>query len=264
MLDQNNLNIWVVTDVDGTLMDHKYDLTPALKTLCYLKNKNIPVILCTSKTAAEVRKIRFDIGNTDPFIVENGGAIYGNNESSTKEWELVLGRSFSELRLILDKLSEAIDYPLKALNDLNTSQIKDLTGLTSKDIDLALDRHWSVPFLNPPDNKKTELNNYLDKYQINIYQGNRMSHLLDRASHKGNAVLELIKYSKKTDVKIVALGDSPNDLPLLEIADIPIVIPGIKGPNKFLLDNINKEKIVVAKQPHSLGWSTTINDLLFN
>jgi len=49
-----NSSIWVVSDVDGTLMDHSYDLTPAKETIKTLQKLSIPVILCTSKTAAEV------------------------------------------------------------------------------------------------------------------------------------------------------------------------------------------------------------------
>ena len=53
-----NSSIWVVSDVDGTLMDHSYDLTPAKETIKTLQKLSIPVILCTSKTAAEVKVIR--------------------------------------------------------------------------------------------------------------------------------------------------------------------------------------------------------------
>ena len=50
-----NSSIWIVSDVDGTLMDHSYDLTPAKETIKTLKELSIPVILCTSKTASEVK-----------------------------------------------------------------------------------------------------------------------------------------------------------------------------------------------------------------
>ena len=46
---------WIVTDLDGTLMDENYDISPARKTLKLLNDLNIPVIPCTSKTASEVR-----------------------------------------------------------------------------------------------------------------------------------------------------------------------------------------------------------------
>ena len=89
---------WVVTDLDGTLLDHNYDLSPAIDILNYLKSIGIPVIPCTSKTASEVKKLRDKYDLIDPYIVENGGAIYGQNYSTLEDWEIVLGRSFKELR----------------------------------------------------------------------------------------------------------------------------------------------------------------------
>ena len=40
-----------------------------------MKEKNIPLILTSAKTRLEQDKIRDDLGLSDPFIVENGGAI---------------------------------------------------------------------------------------------------------------------------------------------------------------------------------------------
>ena len=79
-----NSLLWVVTDVDGTLMDHSYDLTPAKKAINILKSLEIPIILCTSKTAAEVKLIRKEVCLRDPYIVENGAAIYARYSFSVK------------------------------------------------------------------------------------------------------------------------------------------------------------------------------------
>ena len=95
---KNNSKYWIVTDLDGTLMDDDYDIGPAKNTLKILAELNIPVIPCTSKTAAEVRTFREQIGLTDPFIVENGGAIYGDEDYSNNEWELPLGESYEEFK----------------------------------------------------------------------------------------------------------------------------------------------------------------------
>tara|TARA_Y100001968_G_scaffold253027_1_gene238580 strand:+ start:606 stop:1409 length:804 start_codon:yes stop_codon:yes gene_type:complete len=255
-------NILVVSDIDGTLMDHNYDLSAALNTISLLKENRIPIILCTSKTASEVRKIRDNIGLKDPFIVENGGAIYGNKNDSLEEWEIILGRSYSDLRIILDRLSTDIGYRLKALNDLNHEEIRKLTGLSNPDIELALQRHWSVPFLTPSKEYREKLNRNIDKYKINIYQGNLMSHLLSRESHKGKAVLALKKYLGYNDSFVIALGDSQNDVPLLEIADKAIVVPGKSGPNKLLLEGIKHKDFIIAPAPHAEGWSIAVKDLV--
>ncbi len=259
-----NLNWWVVTDIDGTLMDHNYNLDPALPTIKWLKELSIPVIPCTSKTASEVRDLRNKIGLKDPFIVENGGAVYGNMSSSNEEFELILGETYKELRSKLNLISLELGYSLKPLNDLSKLEITELTGLKGKAIELALDRQWSVPFLNPPDSDRTRLGEIALSFGTTIYQGNRMSHLLARGSHKGKAVVSLKKFLNQPDAKIIALGDSQNDLPLLEMADMPIVVPGKDGPNPFLRKGISSGKFALAPAPHSEGWSLAIRDLIAN
>ena len=57
----NTNNWWVVTDIDGTLMDHDYNLEPALPTIKWLKELSITIIPCTSKTDSEVRDLRRNI-----------------------------------------------------------------------------------------------------------------------------------------------------------------------------------------------------------
>ena len=57
-LMKNDSKYWIVTDLDGTLMDEDYDISPAKKTMKMLAEFNIPVIPCTSKTASEVRYFR--------------------------------------------------------------------------------------------------------------------------------------------------------------------------------------------------------------
>ena len=49
---------WVVTDLDGTLLDHSYSWEPARSTMAALKQQGVLVIPCTSKTAEEVRAFR--------------------------------------------------------------------------------------------------------------------------------------------------------------------------------------------------------------
>ena len=255
---------WIVTDLDGTLMDENYDISPARKTLKLLSNLNIPVIPCTSKTASEVRYFRKENGLSDPFIVENGAAVYGYNEHNSSEWELILGKSYKDLRIILFKISKIVNFKLTPLNDLNHSQIFDLTGLSDQGIKRALDRKWSVPFLNPPDEIFEKIKLVCHSYNVHIFKGNRMSHLLSNESHKGEAVNKLKIYLQNKDVNIIALGDSQNDLPLLEYADISIVIPGLNGPNKYLMNGINQGSFILANAPHAQGWSNSIEEVINN
>ena len=256
-----NSSIWVVSDVDGTLMDHSYDLTPAKKTIKTLQRLSIPVILCTSKTAAEVKVIRKELNLTDPFIVENGAAIYGESLKRV-DGQIILGKSYEILEEILNYISKEIDYKLIPLNNISDQEATKLTGLKGDSLNLMRDRHWSMPFLNPPCFLDERINICSKKFKVDIFKGNRMSHLLSTDSNKGKAINALKNYSNNQNIQIIGLGDSPNDLPLLLNSDIRIVIPGINGPNFNLIDQLKNLDYTIASEPNGFGWRNEVNKLI--
>ncbi len=261
MIDFSSL--WVVSDVDGTLMDHSYDLTPAKDTIKLLQELSIPVILCTSKTAAEVKFIREELNLTDPYIVENGAAIHGETLKRVNG-EIILGEKYEILENILSSISNQINYDLQPLNNISDQEATELTGLKGHSLDLMRDRHWSMPFLNPPENKEEEINICCKKFGVEIFRGNRMSHMLSINSNKGKAINALKNYSNNPNIKIIGLGDSPNDLPLLLNSDYKIVIPGPGGPNLKLIEKLNDYNFTLATEPNGYGWKSEINKLINN
>ena len=66
----------VFTDLDGTLLRHEdYSWLPARAALAELRRRRIPLVIASSKTRAEIVRWRSRLGNRDPFISENGGAL---------------------------------------------------------------------------------------------------------------------------------------------------------------------------------------------
>ena len=256
-----NSSLWVVSDVDGTLMDHSYDLTPAKETIKTLQKLSIPVILCTSKTAAEVKVIRKELNLTDPYIVENGAAIYGESLEKVNG-EIILGEKYEILEDILNFISNEIDYKLIPLNNLTDQEATELTGLKGDSLNLMRDRHWSMPFLNPPSFLEDRINISCKKLNVDIFKGNRMSHLLSTNSNKGKAINALKQYSNSRNIQIIGLGDSPNDMPLLLNSDIRIVIPGKDGPNLDLIDKLEGVEFILASEPNGYGWKNEINKFI--
>jgi len=249
---------WVVTDLDGTLMDHHYDWAPALETIRLLQRRGIPVIPCTSKTAEEVRRFREQSGLTDPFIVENGGAIHGENADGSA-WQQMLGPSWQELRPQLTLLSRDLGQPLQALDDLSDQDADRLLGLSGEALQQAQRRACSVPFVSPADSEsRGRLQQLAKARQLVIVQGNRLGHLLGADVSKGTALAVLKQRQDASEVSVLALGDSPNDLPLLNAGDRSIVVPGAKGPHPALQDGLDVGRFHLAPAPHALGWAAAV------
>ena len=249
---------WVVTDLDGTLMDHHYDWSAAIDAIRCLQRRGIPVIPCTSKTAEEVLGFREAADLHDPFIVENGGAIYG--ESATGElWHHDLGPSWRQLRPQLDALERELGEPLLALDDLSDLEADRLLGLSGESLRQAQRRQCSVPFVPPPTTEsRHRLQVLAAMHQLGVVQGNRLGHLLGAGVSKGRALQILKQRLGVPDVKVLALGDSPNDLPLLDAGDCAVVVPGSAGPHPELQAGVAEGRYQLAPAPHGEGWSAAV------
>ncbi|MEM6509588.1 MAG: HAD hydrolase family protein, partial [Pseudomonadota bacterium] len=67
----------IFTDLDGTLLDHdSYECEVIKPFLAKLNDTGVNVIFNTSKTFAEVTDIQKGLDHHQPFIVENGAAVY--------------------------------------------------------------------------------------------------------------------------------------------------------------------------------------------
>jgi predicted mannosyl-3-phosphoglycerate phosphatase (HAD superfamily) len=75
-MNYSTLQKIVFSDIDGTLIDirnGKFEGTDLL--VKKLAKMGIPVILCSAKTRDEQEYIRNKLELSDPFIIENGGAV---------------------------------------------------------------------------------------------------------------------------------------------------------------------------------------------
>ena len=89
-----------------------------------------------------------------------------------------------------------------------------------------------------------------------------MCHLLGAEVSKGRALKVLRQRAGSPGVKVLALGDSPNDLPLLEVADLAVVVPGPAGPHPELSVNVANGRFQLARDVHGAGWAEAVRRLL--
>lgn len=272
------------TDLDGTLLNHDdYRYDAAIPTIKKLQKLGIPVMPTTSKTKAEVIELRAALGLNDPFVVENGSGIFLAPEDARFDFSallqaesltfteidglqtVTLGVTYDDARQGLQELSESIGTSLQGFGDLSLAALGELTSLPTKDLQQACDRQFSEPFVKP--NIAIEKMAAIAKTQnLQILEGNRFCHLLGAGAAKGRAVKLLTKAWQSThensEVTTVGLGDSPNDLSMLEAVDFPIVIPGVKGPHPELISYIEKYGWQVAPSTGCQGWAKMVEQVL--
>ena len=258
----------VVTDLDGTLLDHAYDFSAAAPLLRQLEQRGVPVVPCTSKTAEEVEQFQASAGLSSPYIVENGGAIhFPHPENWLLEiphqpgpgggFVVPLGWPGQRLRPLLDSLAAELGTQFFALEDLSLEDLMARTGLSPTEAALAARRRWSVPFVLGEDQAIEAVEALAAARGLKVLQGNRFAHLIAPGSDKGLALAALRRADPRRRA-VLALGDSPNDMALLDGADHAIVIPGANGPHPRLRPAISAGRYQLASAPHAVGWADAV------
>lgn len=254
----------VFTDLDATLLDHNnYSFEPAAPALEKLEALNIPVILNSSKTYPEMDRLRQRMGNKHPFIIENGAAIvipagYFNNGS---EECLNFSTDHREILNVVDQLHEE-GYRFRNFNRLDAKAISEMTNLSEADAHMAKERFASEPLVwdDTEENLKT-FSDKISSHKLKLIKGGRFYHVIGLFD-KGCAIERTIElYEKKfpdKEIISVGLGDSPNDIPMLEAVDFPIVI--LSGRTAEM--KIKNPNVTFSRHEGPTGWNEEITTLL--
>lgn len=265
--------ILVFTDLDGTLLNHyNYSWSDAVPALTALDEKSYPVIFTSSKTSAEIMQLKRKIGNYHPFISENGaiGNIpdqYFENKQTDIQTDnyhsTFFAKPYQDIIKLLNKLRDEYHFNFRGFHDMELDEVIALTDLSEVQAKYATQRQASEPFLwKDSDSAFAEFKNHLAKEDLVVTSGGRFYHVMSDVS-KGETIQWLInKYQEaepETQWVTIGLGDSYNDIKMLEAVDYPVFInnPGTQQPDLSNISNLFKTQL-----PGPAGWNKAILELM--
>ena len=266
----------IVTDLDASLLDASYSYEAAEEALDLIHKKEIPVILNSSKTLAELMRIsdQWNWSSKPCLIGENGAclaipkshlasqhiqAIHEENDYACiyekGAYERILKRS-NELRTLSH-------YRFKGFSDFSLPELCTLTGLTLEDAILAKKRLCTEPIIwNDSDEALIHFTNELKMSGVYSIRGGQFIHLMEDTHDKSTgmeAVLAIFKSLYPDTVwESLAIGDSANDIPMLEKADHALIIPNQSNGTLAL----KRRDFSLASQYASSGWNQSILEIL--
>ncbi len=256
---QPEVPLVVLTDLDGTLLDHNtYSTAPARETLKFLRENHIPLIFNTSKTRPEVQLLRNKMENRDPFVCENGSAVYLPVSDTETETE-ILGTDYNSILKVLNQLRND-GFRFRGFNDMPASEVEALTGLSSDDASMAKKREATEPMLwQGSEEELTPFREALEHHRLRLLKGGRFYHVMGNADKADGLSFLRNYYHEAWQQKpiMIALGDGENDLAMLEAADYPVVIPGKN--NCLEPENPNT---ITAEFHGPKGWNQSLLPLL--
>jgi mannosyl-3-phosphoglycerate phosphatase len=263
----------IFTDLDGTLLDHDtYEWECASPALALCKGLNVPVVLASSKTRAEMDVLRRKLSISWPFISENGGGIFFPTPTVTVPpphatldkdlWRWSIGLPYTQLVRGLQEIRSELGIRIRGFSEMDLEEISSLTGLDIETSALAAQREYDEPFIRLEKRARDDrsIMKAAGKRGFRVTAGGRFYHL--HGNHdKGLAMRRLLSWYRqfRPAVVSIALGDSPNDLPMLENADLPILVRSDTDP-KALGSEIPNLRVTHEKGPR--GWNSAILGIL--
>lgn len=239
------MELIVVSDLDGTLLDHHdYSYAEVLPVLDRMDEAGIPLVVNTSKTRAEWLATRKNFGNENPFIVENGSALYDGDEVT------VYGTPRAEILEVLASLKS--DFKFTGYADVELETIMEWTGLDRLSAFKSADREFSEPLVweDTPE-EEAEFCTEIERRGLKTLRGDRFLHVLG-ATDKGKPLCYF-----EDDYAIIALGDRPNDLAMLERAEIGVIIA---SPDGYVLETEGEFLRTTETGPR--GWAEAMTKIL--
>lgn len=225
------MSLIIFTNLDillSQLEEQNYE--PIISVIQELKHQDIPLILITNHTRAEIESLSQKIGLNDSLIVEQGSGIFipqDNHQLITSETKKAdnyhlyqLGCTYTEARAALKAVQEEINKILRGFGDLDEENIQPLIGSSLAMARRAKAREFSEYFLTPNRIAIQELRQVATEYGFKIIFGDRLSLIMGQGADPQKAVQWLIQnYQATSQDKLVTVGLGQIDESIAEVLD---------------------------------------------
>jgi mannosyl-3-phosphoglycerate phosphatase len=263
------------SDVDGCLVDEKtHAWTGSEAAVEALHRERVALVLCSSKTRAELEPLTTELGFRCPYIVENGGALVipegalpGRVPGAVRDdgaEVLVFGVARDVLVRELRGIAARTGAELRGFSDLPPRELELLTGLRSAAAGRAQNRGYDEPFLLAPGSRArvADIERAAQRRGLRVSQGGRFLHLTGLAD-KGYALGRLLGLYSFYAITphTVGFGDAENDIGLLQNVERPILVPRYRNtPDPTLRAHFPEAE--VAAEPGPRGWNQAVLTVL--
>ncbi len=259
----------IFSDLDGTLLHPQtYSFEAAEPALAAIRLGKTPLVLCTSKTRAEVEVWRKRLKNEHPFIVENGGAIYipsgyfpfevpGAIERDGYE-VIELGAPYLELVHTLREAALETGCDVLGFHQMSLADICLRTSLPVHQAELAKQREFDEPFEILGSGTHALLTS-IESRGKRWTRGDRFYHITG-ATGKAVAVGSLIELYRQRfgRVSTVGVGNGHNDEEFLRAVELPVII---RSQFAVVLKRaVPHAQVTFAPGPH--GWNEAVLPLV--
>jgi mannosyl-3-phosphoglycerate phosphatase len=229
---------------------------------------NVPLVLCSSRTRAELEIIQQEFQFRHPFVSENGGAVYlprGYFSQSSEPADMsgydviTFAGSHQQAVETLRRTAEAQAIEVRAFNGMSVQEVADECGLALAEARLAQLREFGEPFriLSSDPAVHSRLIDALRRAGLRCVNGGRFHHVSFGADmHRSVQAVTSLYRQRFGRVLTVGISAGLTEPSLLREVDIPIVVLDSDVDPASVLRKVPTARVTSAAG--SAGWDEAI------
>jgi mannosyl-3-phosphoglycerate phosphatase len=201
-----------------------------------------------------------------PLVAENGGVLAIPDADAPLGYRIeCLGLSRAFILASAHRLRDQHGYDFEGFADMQPGDVMRITGLSLEAAEMAMDRQATEPILwNGSDQEWADFSAALKRDGIRAVRGGRFIHLMGPADKADGqrAALEFCQTQYPEVLwRLIALGDSPNDLGMLDTADVAVVI---NNPAHEIVLKPTALQCVYPSKQGPMAWNEAVLNSLQN
>jgi mannosyl-3-phosphoglycerate phosphatase len=267
-------SIVVFCDLDDTLFEpHTFSVDTSIhRALDRFESERVPLVFCSSKTRAELELIQQELGITQPFICENGAAVFvprgyfGFDVTQGIDiagYEVVeFGKPYGEVVASLHRAADRLRVEVVGFSDMSVEDVAIDCDLPLFQARLAKLREYNEPFrvVDAKAGALPRLFKTLRAAGLECTNRGRYHHVGAIRRDIGGRFLLGLYRRMFGELVTVAFGDHGSAVPLLRQADVALVVQSsVRHETTRLLADVPAARLSCAD---SVGaWADVILEI---
>lgn len=266
----------VVIFTPSNLLGSANNIAPAAsEALLEIERRNVPLILSTRGTRAQLEALRRKIEHGHPFITEAGGGLFIPDGYFALRLEgakragrylcVPFGRSAEEAGAAVEDIAREAGAEVVRYTEMTAREIARNTGMPERDAQASREREFSERFFfaGNADLAFPSFEKLATERHWHIRRAEPFWEL-SSGNDEGKAVrylMRLYRQALRSGIRSVGIGASFEDLSLLAASDQAFILPesGGRFDDQLLAKLPNSVKIAT---PGASGWNQKVLDIL--
>jgi mannosyl-3-phosphoglycerate phosphatase len=262
----------IFTALEGALLNpHSRSFSGAEEARAEVNRRQIPYVLLTSRTRAEIEPLRRELEHRHPFITESGGGVFipdgyfnlriPGAQRCGRYLCVAVGKSYREVAAALDEIAQECGIGVAGFHHMNAREVAQNTRLRPREAELARDREFDEPFFFTSADERA-IARFVTAAGQRGFQARRGSTFWRFSSGCDTAsavrlLTRLFRQNSYIKLRTVGIGSAAEDLHWLQVVDDGVLLPSPEEePNAAAAPDL--QRISVGEVSGPAGWNSVV------